>query len=137
MTINGSGPSGRVAPAFVDDHVYHFSSTSNMPPRRARDTVDVWDDFDAPSQYDNGPDLVFSVSTDGQRLNCRAVDFVPPPPKRRKVCELDAAHRSWNPMGAEDDDGFDWPACDEHGDAPGVQLCDEPAARKRNYGVSP
>ncbi|KAL1658241.1 hypothetical protein GGF50DRAFT_67646 [Schizophyllum commune] len=107
-----------------------------MPPRRARPDVEVWDDFDASAQYDNAPDLVYSVSADGARLNCRAFDYVPPPAKRRKVCELSASHRAWNPMEAEDDDEFDFPPCNERGDAPQVQICDEPT-RKRNYGEDP
>ncbi|KAI4517218.1 hypothetical protein K525DRAFT_211399 [Schizophyllum commune Loenen D] len=81
-----------------------------MPARRARDGIDVWDDSSA-SNYENAPDLLFSISSDGSRVNCEAFEFVPPPVKKRKVCDLEAPHRTWIPMDAEgedDDDDFDF-----------------------------
>ncbi|TRM61677.1 hypothetical protein BD626DRAFT_570391 [Schizophyllum amplum] len=106
-----------------------------MPARRARDDVSVWDDFDSSADYNNAPDLAYSVSADGARLNCRAFDYVPPPTKKWKICELDAPHRTWNPMETEGDDTFNFPESMDNW-APNVQVCDEPS-RKRTYGDDP
>ncbi|KAL1671328.1 hypothetical protein EV122DRAFT_226759 [Schizophyllum commune] len=98
-----------------------------MPARRARDKNAVWDDYDLSQNYDTVPELSYSVSADGNRLTCRATEFAPPARKRRKICDLAAPHRSWNPMeAAQDDVDFDFPATMEEW-APGgrVQLCDE------------
>ena len=106
-----------------------------MAPRRRKDPgVATWDDWDPSADYDNAPDLMFSISADGSRLNCRP-EFVPPAPKKRKICDLDAPHRTWNPMEAdEDDDPFAFPEHMEDWGAPNVQLCDE-QPRKRTSRV--
>ncbi|TRM61977.1 hypothetical protein BD626DRAFT_548776 [Schizophyllum amplum] len=106
-----------------------------MAPRRARDDLSVWDDFASSANYDNAPDLVYSISADGARLNCHALDFIPPPPKKkRKLCELDAPHRRWNPMETDSDDHFAFPESMDEWTLPREQVCDEPT-RKRTYGV--
>ncbi|TRM61685.1 hypothetical protein BD626DRAFT_405012 [Schizophyllum amplum] len=111
-----------------------------MPSRRPRDDdVQIWDDFDSSAHNENAPDLVYSVSADGVRLNCHAFDYVPPPTKKRKISELHAPHRGWNPMevpGDGDDDDFRFPASMDEWTAAQVQVCDE-QTRKRSYGDDP
>ncbi|TRM56334.1 hypothetical protein BD626DRAFT_575796 [Schizophyllum amplum] len=105
-------------------------------PRRARADLDVWDDFASSANYDNAPDLVYSLSSDGARLNCHAFDYIPPPAKKRKKADLDAPHRTWNPMETEGDDDFAFPESMGDGSAPHEQICDE-RTRKRTYGDDP
>ncbi|KAL1684796.1 hypothetical protein GGG16DRAFT_119464, partial [Schizophyllum commune] len=104
-----------------------------MAPRRPLDLVDVWDDSSA-SNYENAPDLIFSVSADGGRVNCQPFDYVPPPVKKRKICDLEAPHRTWNPMdveGDDEDDDFAFPR-----QPPDAQASDT-QPRKRQYGDDP
>ncbi|TRM56317.1 hypothetical protein BD626DRAFT_575841 [Schizophyllum amplum] len=98
--------------------------------------VDVWNDFDSSADFNNAPDLVYTVSADGARLNCHAFDFVPPPSKKRKVCELSAPHKTWNPMESTGDDNFDFPESMDDWTGPHEQVCDE-RTRKRSYGDDP
>ncbi|TRM56407.1 hypothetical protein BD626DRAFT_541333 [Schizophyllum amplum] len=107
-----------------------------MPARRARDDVSVWNDFDLAANYENAPDLHYSLSADGTRINCQPLDFIPPPTKKRKVCELSAPHKRWNPMETEGDDQFSFPESMEDWSTPQEQICDEPT-RKRSSGEDP
>ncbi|KAL1658562.1 hypothetical protein GGF50DRAFT_120743 [Schizophyllum commune] len=107
-----------------------------MAPRRSRENADIYHDFDPSANYANAPDLFFSISADGTRLNCRAFDFIPPPTKRRKVCELDASHGAWNPMEIEEDETFEFPDNMDEWNTPNIQLCDE-KTRKRAQAEDP
>ena len=103
--------------------------------RRARNNnIDVWDDFSSGANYKNSPDVAYNVH--GARLNVQPLAYVPPPSKKRKICDLEAPHRTWNPMEDDGEDDFNFPESQDQwtGESEEV-LCDKPS-RKRTAGVS-